>query len=420
MGGGGQMRVLVLTPRPPHRGILSGHQIVYQRIRRLVDRGYRVGVACFKRPDEPDYAEEWGGRLLALRTAPLPPPGGGPATRLARRISGVPSPFSALWSPAMSGLIGDMVEESRYDVVLAEFTAMAQFLRRNPRLPAVRTVVSCHQSATIASLKRSDVLGYSPRGLIERWRRERIQRYESELYRSADRVIVLTPQERHQLLQFAPQVRTAVIPFGVDTDFFRPPEAPVTPDGILFTGYYRDEPNRDAVRWFIAQVWPVVRQRHPNLFFYIVGPNPPPDILNAPWKDPRIIVAGEVGDVRQYLARAAAFVCPVRMGSGMRGKLLEAMASDVPVVSTTLGCEGIPVQPGGNCLLADEAEIMARQIDLLLTDEELRRKIARRARAMVRERFAWDRTVSMLEDVLGDVTGRRRRTAPAGSSAAGG
>lgn len=414
------MRVLVATPRPPHRGIISGHQIVYQRIRRLLDRGYEVGVACFLRPGEEDHAAEWGGRLLDLRHAPLPEPRCGLCTRVANWMRGIPAPFAALRSPEMSRLIGDMVEASRYDVVIAEFSPMAQFLTWNPYLPAVRRVISCHQSATIASLKRSDVLGYTPRGLAERRQRERLQRYESELYRTADRVIVLTPQERHQLLQIAPQVRTTVIPFGVDTDFFRPADAPVRPEGIVFTGYYTDEPNRDAVRWFISRVWPIVRQRHPELFFYVVGPNPPADILEAPWRDPRIVVPGEVDDVRSYLAKAAVFVCPVRMGSGMRGKLLEAMAAGVPVVSTTLGAEGIPVQPGGNCLLADEAEVMASQIDLLLTDDALRQTMARRARAMVRERFAWDRTIGMLEDVLAEVTGRRRSPAPAGSFATGG
>ena len=91
----------------------------------------------------------------------------------------------------------------------------------------------------------------------------------------------------------------------------------------------------------------------------------------------------------------------------MRGKILEAMASEVPVVSTSLGVEGIPVQPGGNCFLADQAEIMAGQLDLLLSDAVLRETVARRARAMVTDRFSWERSVQRLEEVLADVCAHR-------------
>jgi len=398
------VKVLFVTPQLPHSRVLSGHRIVYERIRRLAARGHEIGVACFDRTGDGAAAAEWDGVLRELERVPPESAGGG--GRLAAWIEGVPSPFRDVRSAAMARRIGDMVERTRYDVVVAEFSVMAPFLHWNPWLPAVRRVVSVHQCETVASRKRAELLGYTPAGLWERRRRERLQRYEFGLYRAADCVLVLTPQERYQLLQYAPDLRTVVIPSGVDTARFRPAERAAPPDGLIFTGYYSHEQNRDAVRWFLANVWPRVRVRHPNLFFYIVGPDPPPDIRDSPWKDPRIIVTGEVDDVRPYLQRAAVFVSPTRMGSGMRGKLLEAMASEVPVVTTTVGVEGIPVQPGGDCLLADSADVMVEQVCLLLEDEPLRQRIARRGRDLVLRRLSWDRSVERLEATLAGLTGR--------------
>ncbi len=397
------MRILVVTPQLPHSRVLSGHRIVYERIRRMAARGHEMGVACFARGADAASAE-WDGILKELELVPPPASGG---EGLSRWFGRAPAPFRAFESQAMSRTVGDMVERSRYDVVVAEFSVMAQFLHWNPYLPAVRRVVSVHQCETVASRKRAELLGYTPAGLWERRRRERLECHEFGLYRAADCVLTLTPQERYQLLQYAPDLRTVVIPSGVDTMRFRPAERAAPPDGLIFTGYYSHEQNCDAVRWFLAHVWPRVRVRHPNLFFYIVGPDPPPDIRDSPWKDPRIIVTGEVDDVRPYLQRAAVFVSPTRMGSGMRGKLLEAMASEVPVVTTTVGVEGIPVQPGGDCLLADSADVMVEQVCLLLEDEPLRQRIARRGRDLVVKRLSWDRSVEKLESTLAGLTGRR-------------
>ncbi len=393
------MRILFLSPRLPHRRVRSGHAIVHQRIRRLAARGHEIGLASFVTDADLEHVQEVRETVFRLKTLPTPTtPALGP--RLIRALTGPPLPFRPWASPAMKQLVGDMVEEDRYDAVIAEFSVMAQFLYRNPWLPATRTVISCHQCATVASQKRCELLGYTPAGLLERARRDRLRDYEFRLYRSVDRVLVLTPQERYQLLNYAPDVRTAVVPYGVDTDAFRPADGGPPPEGVVFTGYYADEPNRDAVYWFVETVWPRLRALRPNLKFYLVGPNPTPAMLGYARQDPNIVVTREVEDVREYLNRSAVFVCPVRMGSGMRGKILEAMASGTPVVTTSLGAEGIPAQPGENCLLADDPAFMAQQIELLLGDEALRRTLAANARRMVVERLSWDITVRRLEETL--------------------
>lgn len=394
------MNVLVLAPRFPHPGVLSGHAIVRQRILRLAARGHTMGLCCYIRPDEPpDPDPGLAEAVREIECLPDPACRADFRARAGRFLRGV-APFHRPLDPRMQRLVGEVAHRSRYDAVLAEYSEMGLFLRHNPFLPAVRLAISIHQCATVASQKRINLLDVSPAGLWERLRREWLRRAEGRLYRSVDRVFTLTPQERYQLLTVVdPALRVSVVPSGVDTEVFRPQEN-VFRTGVLFTGFYSDEPNRDAVLWFCRQVWPMLVKRFPHLMFFAVGPHPPSELLDLQRRDPRIVVTGRVPDVRDYLLRAAVYVCPARMGSGMRGKLLEAMASGVPVVSTTLGMEGIPAQPGESCLLADEAGVMARQIELLLSDPELRQRLARNALRRVARRLSWSHSIEQLDREL--------------------
>jgi len=401
------MKILALTPRLPHADVISGHKIVHQRIRGLLDRGHQVAVASFAEPSDLPRFAPLRERLLDFFWLPDPSRRHDPRRGFTRLLSGVPPPFSAWASPAMARAVGDLVEKHRFDVALAEFTAMGQFAFRNTYLSAVRRVVSVHQCETVACANRIRLFGYGPAGLRERCRLARLRPYELALFRRMDRVLVLTPQERYQLQQHAPDLRLSVVPSGVDTRHFAPPAAPGQPDGLLFTGFYTDEPNRDAIKWFVTQVWPSVRATHPEIFFYIVGPHPTAAMLDMARRDPRLVVTGEVDDIRRYMARAYAFVCPVRMGSGMRGKILEALAFGLPVVTTSLGAEGFSAQNGENCLLADTPEIMARHISLLLDDPGLRRRLARQGREQVVARYSWEHSLNLLEQVLREVAARR-------------
>jgi glycosyltransferase involved in cell wall biosynthesis len=396
------MKVLFLSSRIPHARVVSGHMIVHQRITRLVQRGYQVGLAAFSHEDDSEHIPLLRDKLIELETIPAPQPKAG-RRLLDYFISPVPPRFANSYSPAMFKCVGDMVERTRYDVVVAEFGGMGQYLNMNPYLPAVRKVISVHQCQTIAGQKALELLGFSPRAMREWFALKGLQRYEFDMYRSADRILVLTAEERFGVLNNAPDLRITVIPSGVDTDYFKPAEPAVKERAIVFTGYYTDEPNRDAVMWFSHSVWPRLKAKYPDLTFYVVGPGPRPDMLELARKDPRIIVTGEVDDIRPYLARARIFVCPNRLGSGMRGKILQAMASGVPVVSTTQGAEGISIQQGENGFFADKPRIMAQAIDLLLGDPLLQANVARRAREMVADRFSWDRGIDLLETVLHEV-----------------
>lgn len=398
------MKILLIAPRLPHARVVSGHQIVHRRLAALTRSGHQVGLICFAGDDDDAYLDELRPRLVEIERVSAPRALLGRSAGAARWVHyyGGAWLFRRRFSRALLRRIGDVVERGRYDVALAEFAFMGQHLHRNPYLPAVRRVVSVHRSPMLETLKLMEVLGDPVRRAALRWAHRGLRRFETDLYRAMDRVLVLSAEERYRMLTLARDLKISVVPGGVDPDYFKISAEP-REQALVTTGDYEDPANTDAVLWFVREVWPPLRKDFSDLLFYVVGPHPPEALLDLPRRDPRIVVSGWVPDVRPYLAKAKVFVCPQRVGSGVRGKLLEAMAMNLPVVTTTLGGEGIPIQTGETGFLADTPELMTQYVRLLLHDVALREAMGQNARRLVVERFSWDRSGDLLERALADL-----------------
>jgi glycosyltransferase involved in cell wall biosynthesis len=234
-----------------------------------------------------------------------------------------------------------------------------------------------------------------------------LKRYEFDIYADADKVLTLTPEGRDELLAVRRGLDISVVPHGVDVEGFRP--AASKPEGkptVMFLGNFPHDPNRDAMVVFAREAWPLVRKEVPDARFLVVGRGPTPDMLELARRDPTIEITGQVDDVMPYFLESDVFVCPVRMGGGFRGKVLEAMAAGVPVVSTRLGAEGLPASDGENILLAEGAADLARQTVRLLSEPGLSDRIAGSARQLMVDRFSWQKGVEILEGVLEEVVSR--------------
>lgn len=394
------MRILFIVDDVPHSGSAGGYQIVFQRLSRLAARGHEVGVACFCDPEKQHLGDELRESVRWVKLVPRPSLQRHAILARALRFRR-PWWFARAYSPHMEKVVGDMVEELEFPVAVAEFSVMGQYFLLNPHLPAVRRVISCHSSPWFSCLR---ALGVHRPG-SHAWcalacRMAGMKRFEFTVYRNADWIITLSPSERYWLLTMAPGLDISIVPPGVDITHFVPRPAEKTEKAVMFMGRFADETNVDAVLWFASSVWPRVVSRHPEMRFYIVGPKPPPAVRTLAKVDSRIVVTGRVADVRAYLERARVFVCPVRFGSGLRAKVLEAMAAGVPVVSTVLGMEGIPAEPGGNCFMADKPEMMAAYVDLLLNDLNLNREIGLAARRTMEQHFDWEKLINSLESLL--------------------
>ena len=407
------MNILFLTGRIPYPRSISGLKIVYERMMRLLDRGHTLSLAALDlqngaRNDNPLLA-----RLRAFRTVLAPLQG----TRYQRLrdyvFSRVPPPFWPYWAPELYPVVGEMVAADSFDLVIAETVPMGLYLHRNPWLPKVRSVISTHSCAGMA--RRTAM--YLPERTWWTSAREHVLnrdlvRFEFMLYRAVDQVWTLSEQDRFTLQAHSRDLRVSVVPAGVDSDYFRPDtEPPAADERLLFTGQFHDDQNQDAFRWFVTHTWPLVRARRPQATFRVVGPGMNESMHLLAARYPGVELVGEMQDIRPELQRARIFVSPLRIGSGLRIKILEAMAAGVPVVMTSNAAEGIPAQAGVNAMLADDPRKQAEAIDFLLGDPVFCRQIASRARAMVLERFNWDRAMDFLEAALAE--SRPRPAGPA-------
>lgn len=225
----------------------------------------------------------------------------------------------------------------------------------------------------------------------------RMHRYEGQLSRRFDGVIAVSESDAAEMRTAYGLSNVRVVDTGVDTTYFHPSgEIARASAELVFLGSMDWMPNTDGVLWFTSEVLPIVRRSHPDVRFTIVGRSPT-DAVQA-LAGNGITVTGTVPDVRPYLARASIFVVPLRVGGGTRIKLFEAMASEAPCVSTTIGAEGLPVLNGEHLAIADSAPDMAARIVELLNDPARAQAMGRAAGALVRARFDWSRIAEQFLD----------------------
>lgn len=209
----------------------------------------------------------------------------------------------------------------------------------------------------------------------------RALRYELTVLPKMDRIQMCSSANASYLAEFAPELVSKMQPglrAGIDTARYDFAVSEREPDTLLFLGSFRHIPNREALEWFVAHVWPLIVAKRPSVRLVIIGSDPPP--RHSLPEIGQIEMIGFVDDVREALRKYAVFVCPILTGSGVRVKLLEAFAAGIPVVSTTVGAEGFAPDV---YLCADEPSLFAAHVSTLLDDGALARSLAEKARAHV-------------------------------------
>jgi glycosyltransferase involved in cell wall biosynthesis len=214
----------------------------------------------------------------------------------------------------------------------------------------------------------------------------KISRFERETLQGVDAIGVVSTQDAKQVAAVAPHTAQEVVANGVDPAFFDITRRP-HPYKVVSVGSLDWLPNVEGVVWFLENVWPAVVRARPDATYHLIGRNPPRALLRR--VSPGVSVSGSVADIREHVDDAAAFVVPLLAGGGTRLKVLEAMAMRLPIVSTSIGIEGIECTPGRHVLVADTAEAFARQLITLLDHRELGERLAREGRRLVERRYTW-------------------------------
>ena len=385
--------VLIVAPRMIHP-LVSGGEI---RIHSLLERlsgDYKVSLAAFV---DRSREIEMAAAALRLEKAAVA------KVHLVRRSGAQASPGwffpdTAKWffDPAMAEAVNDIVEREGVDIVHFEFTEMGQYashLRKN-----VPVVLTEHDTSAL-SPNRSYLRDTGKRfpekysQLVLRWA------YEARVLRRCDRIVTVSQADADRLRRLTPLRRISVIPTGVDLKRFAFSDLGGREAGrVLFLGHYPHFPNEDAGGFLAREIFPRIRQSVPEARLTLLGSSPTKAICEL--ASSSVDIPGTVPDVLPFLAKARVFVAPMRLGFGIKGKILEAFAAGVPVVATRRSCEAMPgLSDGGQILFGETPQEIASQAVRLLRDEELSRGLAAAARSYAERHFNWDDQAKLLDQL---------------------
>jgi protein-tyrosine-phosphatase/glycosyltransferase involved in cell wall biosynthesis len=290
------------------------------------------------------------------------------------------------------------LEMGAADLCVADFlSATANLPRRSP----VPVVLFAHNVEHLIWRRLRDVETRPwRRALLEvEWRKMR--RAEARACAGATLTVAVSEADAGRLRAMAPGATVRAIPTGVDTAYFAPVGTRETAAALVFTGSMDWHPNEDAVLHFLDAVLPRVREEVPDVSFIVAGRNPG-GRLRAAAAEAGVLVTGTVEDIRPYLAGAAVYVVPLRIGGGTRLKIFEALAMGKAVVSTTVGAEGLPLVPGTHFLQADAPDEFAKAVVALLRDPARRRSLGEAGRRLVETRYSWPMVAEALERRLAE------------------
>ena len=386
---------LVLAPEAPYP-LAGGGALRTASLLHYLAQTHAVDLLVFQQPGDPDPAGLLpGGLARRVEVLELPPNRRGAAARALRNAARVirQSPPLIDRFSGFSAAIARYLEGRRYDLGLVEHFWCAPYWEQLAPLCG-RTVLNLHniESELHHSCSAAD---RGPAGFAHRLFRQAALDLERAWLPRYSMVLTTSEADASRARAIAPSACVSVYPNAIPAAPVPPPADPSGPDVVAFSANFEYHPNRTAVRFFRQEVWPHLRHRWPNLVWRLIGKNPHA-VRNLTSGDVRIETTGPVEDAVAELARARVAVVPLLSGSGTRLKILEAWAAAVPVVSTSVGAEGLPARHGDTLLLAETGPEFAAAVDRLLASPALRQALGARGRILVEQQFTWRAAWKML------------------------
>jgi len=391
------MKILMLTPYLPYP-LLSGGQIrTYNLLKNLADR-HEISLLSFIREDnEKEYVNEllkycrdvkvivrrkaWDWRNIAL--------------------SGLtPYPFlvSIYLSLSLKKLIKKELSCQKYDLIHAEtFYVMPNLPKTNlPILLVEQTIEYLVYQNFVENFNFFPVKPFLYFDVAK------IQYWEKYYWKQAARLATMSTEDKKIVEQSVKNTKVDIVANGVDVDFFEATKIykPTRPS-ILFVGNFKWLPNKDAACFLAKKVWPIIKKKLPDANLWIVGKNPTEEIKNLAGRDVKI--DEKIEDIREAFGKASVLLAPIRNGRGTKYKVLEAMATGLPVVTTRLGIEGIEAKDRQEVLFAETSQDLADKTILLLKSKTLGQKIAKKAKKLVAEKYNWKIISANLDKIYQDL-----------------
>lgn len=390
------MNILMLTPYLPYP-LVSGGQIRTYNLLKNLHSKHNITLFCYIRKEEErqyiDKLKPFCHKIVVFKRHPVW------SVRNIVRSQFSPDPLLVTMyrSPELTKAIIKELKEFKYDLIHAEtFYVMPNIPKTS--LPIILVVQTIEHLGYKEFTKRHTNPFVKP---FMYWDVMKIKMWEEYYWRNATRLITMSEDDKRYILKRLPDVGSIdVVENGVDIPYFFETKKELGKNFIvLFVGTFKWLPNVEAVEYLVGEVWAKIKEKIPNAKLWIVGNSPTQTILNFAQSDSSIVVKGRVNDIRDAYKHANVLLAPVWSGKGTRYKILEAMATDTPVVATQLAVEGLGVENGVHALIANSSVALASHVVSLYHDQKLANLLAKNGKQLIKERYDWKRIALKLDNV---------------------
>jgi glycosyltransferase involved in cell wall biosynthesis len=328
------------------------------------------------------------------------------ALKAVRSIAGGSRPFiiDEYYQAAMARAIERIVRDEKIDVIHAHFLHVGQYVENKGR---AAFVYDAHNVEHILWQR----FGRVHRSVVVReFARRQIPKFvawQRRVAAGAEKIVTLSDADRDEFLRIAPGCDVTTVPNGADVEYFRPlAGTPEEPNAVVYFANFGWPPQDDAALYFHDEILPRVRASVPNVHLYLAGKTPPAAIQRL--ASDRVTVTGMVPDIREYIQRAAVVVLPLRVGAGTKHRVFQALAMEKPLVTTSVGAEGIDLEHGRTAMITDDTARFAEHTVALLRDPGLRRSMGAAGRRLVLEKYDWRSNYAILDRTFAEAVAKRR------------
>lgn len=306
--------------------------------------------------------------------------------------------YTTVSSAQMQRKLDELIAGNDFDIIQSEFPSMSFFDLSNS--DAVK-VLDAHNVEYDNYRRMANMESSGMRRFFYQQEYKKLRREEIGVCYNQDAVFTTSERDKSLLDEDVPEVPKYVIPNGVDLSYFHPSETEPEPHSLVFTGMMGYVPNYEGMLFFLDEIFPLIKQKIPGIKIYIVGKQPPKVLKERASEE--VIVTGFVEDVRPYVWRSSVYVVPLTMGGGTRLKVLEALAMKKPVVTTSIGSEGINVKDKESVLKEDDPEAFAEAVVRLIQERNLRNKLVKNGYELVKTTYDWAVIGNHIEDAYAQI-----------------
>jgi sugar transferase (PEP-CTERM/EpsH1 system associated) len=323
-----------------------------------------------------------------------------------RLLTNLTSPYPYIvtshYSDSFQKQLDECLKQTEYDLIICEWTPYAIFVKD---ILHIKRLIVAHNIET-AIWQRYEQNERNPfRRMYISIQRAKVERFERQAFSWVNGATAVCQSEAESISSLGVSYPVEVIDNGVDLAYFKPANSKPKLHHLVFTGSMDWRPNQDAMIYFVHDILPLIRKQIPEVTFSIVGRKPPQKIIDL-GSQKGVTVTGTVDDVRDYISEAAVYVVPLRIGGGSRLKILEAMAMEKPVISTSIGAEGLQVTDKKNIAIFDKPGDFADGVVALLQDAAYQQTLGKAGRELVEQNYGWDQLGKRLHAYLCQIAGK--------------